>query len=339
MFLFMVEVKMKTIQLVVSRIGIFGILFVLVGCAGPLMTVAPTLPPTSFPVPSETGQPAQITWSITGEPNPFSRPIGVAIDSQGDVYVMDAGNSRVQKFDRNGKFLLIWGSKGNGDGQFDLSMPDEGTIALDNAGNVYVDDASNFRIQKFDAQGKFLAKWGSFGSSNGQFIEIADIAIDDQGHVYVSDYQNDTIQKFSTDGKFLLKWGSPGTDVGQFRGAGTIVIDAEGNVIVAEVERGRIQKFDPAGKPLSNFFLPHEAGIAIVPYAIALDNQGNMYISDNPAHRIVKLDSNLALLAVWGSKGTAIGQFMNMHTIRVDGEGNVYITDSANNCVLKLHQP
>lgn len=303
-------------------------------------TAAPIArPPTANLPPTIPMQPLEFVWKITGDPNPFSRPIGVAVDAEKNVYVMDAGNSRVQKFDQNGKFLLMWGSKGDGDGQFNIRMPDEGSVAVDAEENVYVGDADNYRVEKFDRNGKFLTEWGTQGTGDSQFTEIADIAIDNQNDVYVSDFQNDTVQKFNSNGGFLLRWGSPGFMEGQFNGAGSIVFDSQGNVIVAEVETGRLQKFDNKGRFLSKYYLPPVAGKTIVPYAIALDGQGNIYISDNPANRIVKIDSNMNILAVWGSQGDSEGQFMNMHTIRVDEEGNVYVTDSSNNCVQKFRQP
>lgn len=341
--------------------GLFFLTF-MVGCSSPELrspptttrlpvTAAFTIVPTATPEATQTSQPtirtsrepaflpAEFVWKITGDPNPFSRPIGVAVDTDGNIYVMDAGNSRVQKFDHNGRFLLMWGSQGAGDGQFSTSIPDEGSVAVDADGNVYVGDSDNYRIEKFDRSGNFLAKWGTNGSGDGQFIEIADIAIDSQINVYVSDFLKNTIQKFDRNGKFLLTWGSSGLEVGQFSGAASIAFDGQGNVLVAEVETGRIQKFDSNGKPLSHFFLPQVADRPVVPYAMALDSQGNMYISDNPARRIVKFDRDMQLLAVWGSQGAGMGQFMDMHTLRVDAEGNVYITDAANNCVQKLRQP
>lgn len=333
------------------------IIVFLTGCAAPTVTPAslPTYPPTvtqtQVPPPAQITQPEstqtslptplplELVWKITGDPNPFSRPIGVTVDAEGNVFVMDAGNSRVQKFDRNGKFILMWGSNGNGDGQFNIMIPDEGIVAVDSEDNVYVGDNDNYRIEKFDSNGKYLTQWGTRGTGDGQFTEIADIAIDDQNNVYVSDYQNDTIQKFDSNGRFILEWGSPGFEEGKFNGAGSIVFDSQENVLVAEVETGRLQKFDNNGKFLSKYYLPTVADKPIIPYAIALDRQGNIYISDSPAHRIVKIDSNMNFLAVWGSEGEGEGQFNNMHTLRVDEEGNIYVTDSSNNCVQKFRQP
>jgi tripartite motif-containing protein 71 len=302
-------------------------------------TPQPAPSPTTAPTPTIPSEPLEFVWRITGDPNPLSRPIGVAVDAEGNVYVMDAGNSRVQKFDQNGRFLLMWGSNGNANGQFNIKMPDEGSVAVDAEGNVYVGDNDNYRVEKFDRNGRYLAQWGTRGYADGQFAEIADIAIDNQNNVYVSDYLNGTIQKFDGNGRFLLGWGSRGSLEGKFNGAGSIVFDSQGNVLVAEVETGRLQKFDSNGRFLSKSYLPSVTDKPIVPYAIAMDRQGNIYISDNPSHRIVKIDSDMNILAVWGSEGKGAGQFNDMHTIRVDDHGYIYVSDSANNCVQKFRQP
>lgn len=86
------------------------------------------------------------------EPDHFG---AVAVDTSGNMYVTDY-NSRVQKFDPNGNFLMKWGSPGSDDGEFAANS--HMSIAVDISGNVYVSDAGNYRIQKFDANGKFLLK-------------------------------------------------------------------------------------------------------------------------------------------------------------------------------------
>ena len=76
-------------------------------------------------------------------------------------------------------FLLKWGSNGSGDGQF--SSPRG--VAVDSAGNVYVADSNNYRIQKFSNTGTFLTKWGSIGSGDGQFVNPRGVAVDSVGNV------------------------------------------------------------------------------------------------------------------------------------------------------------
>ena len=89
-------------------------------------------------------------------------------------------------------FLLKFGTFGIGDGQFDAPAG----VAMDPAGNVYVADEYNNRIQKFGGSGIFLTKWGTQGSGDGQFSFPIGVGVDSTGNVYVADYSNHRIQKF-----------------------------------------------------------------------------------------------------------------------------------------------
>jgi DNA-binding beta-propeller fold protein YncE len=248
---------------------------------------------------------------------------------------MDTKNSRVQKFDSNGKFLLMWGSPGKSDGQFNVNLPDEGRLAVDMQGNVYVLDADNYRVQKFDGSGKFLTRWGTKGKGAGQFIEAADIAVDRQDNVYVVDMQNQVVQKFSSNGRFLLRWGSQGVKNGQFTYPTSVAIDPDGNVLVADV--GRLQKFDRNGRFLAQIDPLNLSAIQL--WNVAIDNQGNIYIADNASNRIVKLDRSGNFLTAWGSSGTGEGQFIWLEDVAVDEDGNVYTADNSANSVQKFRQP
>ncbi|PYE61986.1 NHL repeat-containing protein, partial [Aneurinibacillus soli] len=124
--------------------------------------------------------------AIGGE---FNSPKGIAVDSSGNVYVVDTNNNRIQKFDSSGTYVTQWGSDGSGDGQF--SYPQG--IAVDSSGNVYVVDSNNKRIEKFDSSGTYITKWGSYGSGDGQFSYPQGIAVDSSGNVYVADTNNNRI--------------------------------------------------------------------------------------------------------------------------------------------------
>lgn len=210
-------------------------------------------------------------------------PTGIATDTAGNVYVLDGGNARVQKFSSTGTFLTKWGSAGAGDGQFNNPY----AVDVDAAGNVYVVDADNHRIQKFTSTGVFLAKWGALGSGNGQFTFPAGIGIDRNGLVYIADTGNHRIQKFTGDGLYLDQWGSFGSGPGQFDYPEAIVIEAAGNVCVADGYGAtlRLQRFSTAGTLLSSRVYPTTSSWAA--HTLAVDAAGNLYMAAGDVKKFV----------------------------------------------------
>ncbi|MCK5242318.1 SMP-30/gluconolactonase/LRE family protein [bacterium] len=174
----------------------------------------------------------------------FNQPSGVAVDNAGNVYVADLHNHRIQKFDANGNFITKWGSETGESGAADGEFNQPSGVAVDNAGNVYVADQGNDRIQKFDENGDHLATWGSEGSLDGQFKDPFGIAVDNAGNIYVADVHNYRIQKFDASGNFITKWGSVGGLDGQFSQPLGVAVDNAGNVYVADKLNDRIQKFN-----------------------------------------------------------------------------------------------
>ena len=97
------------------------------------------------------------------------------------------------------------------------------------------------------AQYKFLSKWGSLGTGNGQFNGTAGIATDaSTGNVYVGDSDNNRVEKFDSNGKFITKWGSLGSGNGQFNDGKGIAVDSAGRVYVSDKGNNNIQVFAPA---------------------------------------------------------------------------------------------
>jgi DNA-binding beta-propeller fold protein YncE len=269
------------------------------------------------------------TWGTYGTGNGlFDYPHGITIDNEGNVYVADAENNRIQKFDSNGNFISKWGSPGSGNSQF--SWP--GGIAIDNSGNIYVAEDENCRIQKFDPNGNFITMWGTCGSGDGQIDGSDSIAIDGSGNVYVSDYGNQRIQKFDPNGSFITKWGSPGVGNGRFNYQEGIAIDNSDNVYVADAENDRIQKFDSNGKFITKWGTSGPGnGQFYYPHQIAIDNAGNVYVSEWGNSRIQKFGPKGAFITKWGTEGSGVGQFDRPAAIAVNLSRDVYVADARNN--------
>ncbi len=195
----------------------------------------------------------------------INRPSGLAFDRDDNLLVADGSNNRIQKFDRNGRFLAKWGGAGKGDGQFDLPWG----IEVDTRGDIYVADWRNDRIQKFSRDGKFLMKFGSAGAGDGQFNRPTGVAVDKDGDIYVADCENNRLQIFDSKGNHtdtllgegsVSRWARAKLDANPalyqeravadglereklFFSPIAVDVDPESRVFVVERGRGRIQVY------------------------------------------------------------------------------------------------
>jgi DNA-binding beta-propeller fold protein YncE len=174
---------------------------------------------------------------IQAEQGRLTQPRGVAVDTQGNVYVADFGNHRIQKFDPTFVFVTGWGMQGDLPGQF--KQP--GDVAVDNAGNVYVADTWNQRIQVFTSTGEYVREIG------GAFFGPRGIAVTGEGRAYLVDTGNHRIRRFDPKGIEEKNWGGLGDKSGQFKEPVGIAVDMESNVYVCDNGNERVQIFDADG--------------------------------------------------------------------------------------------
>lgn len=264
----------------------------------------------------------------------FNTPMGVAIDTQGNVLVVEYSNHRVQRFSSSGTFLYKWGSYGTGNGQFFFPT----AVAVDYSNNVYVSENGNC-VKKFTPGGFFVTKWGTLGSGDGQFNNPAGIAVDIKNGdvVFVSDFSNYRIQKFTSSGIFLAKWGTYGSGDGQFSGPTGIAVNNSGDVYVVDGYNHRIQKFTSNGTFLAKWGSQGSGdGQFKNPAGVATDSWGNVYVADANNKRIQKFTSNGTFMTKWGSEGAGDGQFGSPDGIAVDSYGYVYVSDIQNQCIQKF---
>jgi uncharacterized protein (TIGR03663 family) len=320
------------------------------------------VPPDAYELPPDLYAEAHIelpsagVWGgqVGSEPGQFNQPRGMAVGPEGNLYVLDSDNSRVQVLAPDGTFLRQWGSHCNletnqgctdpdgsgpllpGDGQF----REPWGIAVSNDGRVYVADTWNHRVQCFDTNGTFLVKWGASGESmdmGGVFYGPRDVAVDASGRVYVTDTGNERVTVFDADGRFLNQWGSEGIVPGQFAEPVGIAVDAEGNIYVADTWNRRVQVFDRNHIYLWEWEVDAWFGDSVVnkPY-IAVDGQGRVYVTDPEGYQVVVFSNQGDILATFGTYGFDEGSFSLPTGIDVDNAGSIYVTDTGSHRVMKF---
>ena len=170
----------------------------------------------------------------------FARPTDVAWLPDGTFFVSDGYvNTRVVKFDKDGKFLLTFGQRGTPPNETRPGyMNTVHAIAIDKNRRVYVSDRANSRVQVFDENGKFLDAWPNVRRPYSFLLT------EDQ-HLWVADGITQKFTKFDLNGRLLFSWGTFGAFPGGFWGVHQFHTDSEGNLYTADVHVGRPQKFRP----------------------------------------------------------------------------------------------
>ena len=167
--------------------------------------------------------------------NHFNWPSSLLLMPDGAFYVTDGyHNTRVVKFDKNGKYLMEWGTKGNGPGQFNLIHD----IAVDAQHRIYVADRGNNRVQIFREDGTFLDQWPNIPNPS-HFLIMRD------GSLWLVSGAGNRLAKFDLNGKLITYWGMYGRGPGNFNDPHTIDVDSAGNLYVVEVFNNRVEKFVP----------------------------------------------------------------------------------------------
>ncbi|MCA9963880.1 MAG: CSLREA domain-containing protein [Anaerolineales bacterium] len=264
------------------------------------------------------------------EEGSISADSGIAVDAADNIYISDENLKWVQKFDRNGNFLLLWGwgvdtgaaafeicttscqpgSSGSGNGQFSTAAG----LDVDTSGNIYVVDSSLNRVQKFDASGNYVTKWGTGGGSESQFNFPTYLAVSDAGLVYVSDTNNNRIQRFDSNGNFQRMWGRGVDD-----GAGTF------QICTATCQAGTLVSSGGVG----DGEMKHPRGLTI-------DDDGNLFVADTEYHRLQQFTADGTFLFKWGVFGGAEGEFVLPYDVTIDTLGNISVTDWLNDRVQKF---
>ena len=186
-------------------------------------------------------------------------------------------------------------------------------------------------------EGDYDSKFGSSGTSNGQFDNPRGIAFDSSGNIYVVDSDNHRVQKFDSSRNYSSQFGSSGSSNGQFSTPTYVAIDSSDNIYVADGNNHRVQKFDNTGTYMAKWGSEGTGNTQFdEPSGIALDSDNNLWIADKNNHRVVKYDRSGNYDSKFGSSGTGDGQFNNACGIAIDSSDNIFVTDLNNHRVQKF---
>jgi len=274
-------------------------------------------------------------WGSSGsEDGQFLQPYGIAIDGDSNLFISDPMNHRIQKFTPEGEFLTKWGAYGNEEGQF---IAPQG-IDVDGDGNVYVADFLNDRIQKFTPEGEFLDAWSTRMNGWWLYSTPRALAVDrEEGCVYVHhisltppDLYYTCIQKFTSDGMFMDQWPFIWLD------ALEMATDPENNLYVPATIIGPVHIFNAGGDLVDQMQTCPPNEVFCTSTGIALDKNGNIYVSDSLHHNIRKFTRDGTLITSIVLEGEdGFGVQPSPYGLAIDSEGNIYVADAANDCIKK----
>ncbi|TPW18358.1 MAG: hypothetical protein FD129_4, partial [bacterium] len=271
--------------------------------------------------------------SVTGK---FNQPTDVAADSAGNIFVMDTGNFRIQKFSPGGTFLQSFGSRGTGPGQFSGFFGPQNLATSKGGGNVLVSDVSGRKIQEFTAAGVFVrAITGNPAFSfNGFFVDT-----DRDGNIYVADAGNERVYRFSNTGQQIGTFNpSAGTSMRD------LAIGFDNSILIGGTNGGThvIQRYALTGELLDQWpgidpnafhFINIGGGTLIKIFdqsidKIGVDLQGNVFVGDDQAKSVRIYSRTGGFIGQFGPNSGPSGTFSGVGGVAVDvGSGKAYVAD------------
>jgi len=246
----------------------------------------------------------------------FGHVIGVDVDDEDNVYVLNRGEHSMVIFDREGNYQREWEG---------VQLPSGHGLHIE-GDEAYVADYKEHTVSKYTLDGRLLRTWGTPGvpgADGDPFNRPTDVDVAPTGEIYISDgYANARVHKYSPDGELLFSWGDHGTGPGELDISHDVCIAEDGRVFVADRQNHRIQIFTPYGEYIT------EWGGFKQPCSVTIDKEGYVYVSELQ-QRFSILNKDGKLVARWGEEKSQVpGLFINPHCACLDSKGDLYVGET-----------
>lgn len=276
---------------------------------------------------------AHFSGTISTVGNGFGYPDGVAVDSAGDVFVADTGNSFVKEIVAvNGVVSSSSNVNTIGSG-FDYPQG----VAVDSAGNVFVADTGGGAVKEIVAVNGVVSSSSTVNVVGSGFTHPAGVAVDASGDVFVADYQTNAVYEIVAVSGAVSSSSTVNTIGSNFNGPEGVAVDANGNVFVADTSNNAVKEIVAVSGAVSSSSTVTTVGSDFeYPFGVAVDGSGNVFVVDrssNPLHEIVAVSGAVSSSSTVNDLGSG---FYDPDGLAVDSHGDIFLADTFNTRVAEL---
>ncbi len=256
-------------------------------------------------------------------PAQFNHPRGVSSDANGNIYVIDTGNNRVQKFNSRGQLLSFIGGFGWEKEQFQMPLD----IFVYNSLDIYIADYQNSRIERYDKDLNWITSY--YSNENWepkyQFEFPRSVCLSLHGDFFVVDSQNERITKLNASFEPEVTFGDFDWGQGVLRDPSHVFVSTDDIVYVTDSDAGKIMVYDYYG----NFIKTIGDSLLKTPKGLCVNEEGHIFVADTELNRVFAFDKEGRLLLQLGSLGAKFGAFFEPYDVDVR-RNKLFVADASN---------